>query len=575
MWLVPMAALCISMTGCIDDNYDLSDIDTNVLVRVDKLVVPLNIDEITLESVLDLDDESKIKNVNGVYAFVDEGEFKSEGVRVEAVNVASPAIKPTVATIHIPSGLPSGSLPAGEEITFDVGGESTGFAASTTNVPSAIVELDKAGCSFALDIIISLKGLDGKVGNVRMRDMVMQLPRGLVIAEDNGNYDASTGRYVIGDRVAAGTSLKMHFTVTGIDFGKAGVNYDYAAHKMSFEDRLSLLSAVLVVTSSDIKVPLSQLPASFTLETSFRMSDIHIDSFTGKVKYDIDGFNISDVTLNDLPDILTQEGTDLRIANPQIYLNVTNPLNEYSLKAETGLAITSYKENSKVGTYALDAPGIFVVDGIPGQKEYNYYLSPSTVSTLYPGYGNALHVGYSSLSDVLSGNGLPTRLAIDFIDPRIPVQNVNNFRLGVNLGDVAGHYTFYAPLAFKAGSTVVYHDVADGWSSEDLDAMTVETLEVTMNVSTNIPVSVDFTGYPVDVNGRQLGNVTIEGAKIEANAQDQPVTIRITGSITGLDGISFTARATATSDENALSPDMYLTLKNLRPCVSGYYEKEL
>lgn len=306
-WLLPMAAMSLCMTGCIDDNYDLSDIDTTVNVRVNDLVVPINLDDITLKSVLDLDEDSKVKEVNGVYAFVEEGNFSSNMVKVNQVSVASPVITPTITTIRIPSDAPTGTLPAGQELTFNVGGGTTEYSVSTSNVPTSIVAVNHVDCNYSLDVIMSLKGLNGKVGNVRMRNIVMLLPRGLQIAEDNGNYNPETGRFNVGDRVAAGAELKLHFTVTGVDFTKAGVTYDYATHTMSFADQLSLSEATLVLSSDDVKVPVSQLPQTFELQTAFEMGKIEINSFSGRIKYDVEGVNISDVLLTDLPDILTQE----------------------------------------------------------------------------------------------------------------------------------------------------------------------------------------------------------------------------------------------------------------------------
>lgn len=574
MPLIAGMVTAIAVTGCIDDKYDLSDIDTTVKVNVDNLTVPVNIDEITLKSIFDLKDDSKIKEIDGVYAFVEDGTFDSKEVRIDAIHVASPNIKPTTAEIHLPANLPAVSLD-GKELTFDVGGESTDFTASTSNVSSSIVALNHAGTTFSLDIVIAVNGLEGKVGTTRLRGLEMQLPRGLEIAEANGRYDAQTGVFTVGDVTSAGSSVKLTFNVTGIDFNKAGVTYDYARHYMSFSDRLSLKKAVLVFQPSDILVPLNQLPSSFKLVTSFNMSDININSFSGRVKYDIDGFNISDVNLTDLPDVLTQAGTDIRIANPQIYVSLTNPVNRYALKAQTGLTITSYRDNQVAGSYSLDAPGVFNVEGVPGVLDYNYYLSPSTVTTLYPGYPDARHVGYSSLSNVLSGDGIPTRLSINFDNPCIPEQNVNDISLGTSLGVVKGKYTFFAPLQLGAGSTVVYTDCMDGWSSEDLDYVTIQTLEVNMNVTTNVPIALRLTGYPVDKDGKQIGNVEIDGADINANADNQPVKLRITGEVKGIDGIRFTARAEAAADGKALAPGMTIKLSNVRPVVNGYYEKEL
>ena len=94
-------------------------------------------------------------------------------------------------------------------------------------------------------------------------------------------------------------------------------------------------------------------------------------------------------------------------------------------------------------------------------------------------------------------------------------------------------------------------------------------------MSTNLPFGVQLTGYPVDVDGQQINDVEITGADIAANANGTQVKLRITGTVTNLDGIRFEARATAPETSQPLSPSQGITLKDIRATVSGYYEKEL
>ena len=65
------------VAGCVDDNYDLSDIDTTVGVTVDQLVIPINLDEITLGNIITIDDDSEVKIVDGKYMIVREGRRSS------------------------------------------------------------------------------------------------------------------------------------------------------------------------------------------------------------------------------------------------------------------------------------------------------------------------------------------------------------------------------------------------------------------------------------------------------------------------------------------------------------------
>ncbi|MDE7396415.1 MAG: hypothetical protein K2M98_01670, partial [Muribaculum sp.] len=67
----------------------------------------------------------------------------------------------------------------------------------------------------------------------------------------------------------------------------------------------------------------------------------------------------------------------------------------------------------------------------------------------------------------------------------------------------------------------------------------------------------------------------IEGATLNANADGQEVKVHMTGEITGLDGITFTAVTSSPAEAAPLRPDQTIDLKNIRVTVSGYYSKEL
>lgn len=73
--LLCASAVVLAATGC-DENYDLNNIDKTVQVKVNDLVIPLNIDKITLENVIDTSDDIQIED--GVYAYVSDGTFDSD-----------------------------------------------------------------------------------------------------------------------------------------------------------------------------------------------------------------------------------------------------------------------------------------------------------------------------------------------------------------------------------------------------------------------------------------------------------------------------------------------------------------
>ena len=77
-------ALCLtSLPACVED-YDLDDIEeSDVTIHVKELTVPLNLDAITLKSVIDLDEEDIVKVVDGKYAILFQDKFESGAIKVE------------------------------------------------------------------------------------------------------------------------------------------------------------------------------------------------------------------------------------------------------------------------------------------------------------------------------------------------------------------------------------------------------------------------------------------------------------------------------------------------------------
>ena len=99
--LVSSAVLSVMLTGCIDDSYDLSDIDTTAELKVKDLVLPLNIDDIVLSDIFDLEDNSRIKVVNGEYVIIEEGSFNSDEISIPDIHADAPEADHTVKYLEL------------------------------------------------------------------------------------------------------------------------------------------------------------------------------------------------------------------------------------------------------------------------------------------------------------------------------------------------------------------------------------------------------------------------------------------------------------------------------------------
>ena len=90
--------------SCVDSNYKLSDLDTTVGISVNNLTLPLNVDSLVLDQVLDLDDDGKIKrdtleSGDIIYAIIEEGSFESDAIEIPTFETESPEIDPITAVL--------------------------------------------------------------------------------------------------------------------------------------------------------------------------------------------------------------------------------------------------------------------------------------------------------------------------------------------------------------------------------------------------------------------------------------------------------------------------------------------
>lgn len=563
------AAIVASFTSCIDSKYDLSDIDSTVRVSVNDLTLPINIDEIQLESILDLKEDGIVQNVDGEYAILRTGQFSSSNMNVDPISITPP--EPSHSTTTFVPELPQqkGHRAGAEEIEFKISTtEGSQFTYKYDDVSEDIVGFERLGLDWSMNYDVKIEVPGMSISSFGLKNIVFRLPKGLTGTPSLGTYNPSTGEITIPSYQVTGGFVKFTMTATAIDCLKAGVIFHPESHYLEISDKTGITGGKINVKAADVSI--SGIPSEIKVTTSLTLSKIDIKTFTGKIKYNIDNISIAPVNLNDLPDVLAQSGTDIRLENPQIYLDITNPFSRYSLTASTGFALEALRDGLAPVRSAIDA-GSFAI--YSASKSY-YCLSPFKPDKYYQGYQNATHIGFKALSTALSGQGLPTKINIDLNPTLVPEQHVADFALGSYPG-VEGNYVFFSPLTLDAGSIVEYTSTEDGWNDDTVDKLTIQTLKVSAFISNSLPFDINFTGYPIDKEGKRIGNVAIEGAVVKAGETDAPVEIYITGEITHLDGIRFTAKAIAAQNAQTLLPTQKITLNTIRATVSGWYQDKL
>lgn len=621
-----LMAVVVSLFSCVNNDYDLSDIDSTVEVNVKDLTIPINLNGVTLDAMLDLDEGSQIQKVNDEYAIVESGTFHSEQINIPSFTITNLGIEPIEDKIEIEIDVPTELLGgsgmksrAAEDdlllFSYKISNAYTDIRLheDAKGVSDFIVDIEEIGVSDAarkgqkaeMKVTLSFNGLENLATEVEIEDLKLQFLSGLKGTFSMGEYDKKTGVLNVGNRKTTGHKLELDIEVDKID-SDAGYELKDGTFNLNrtcyvSDGRIAVYGKNLTSGywntdgSLNIQKLLTDRPHEISYICRPEISDIYVTNFTGRVKYDISGVNISPVELNDIPDVLNQTGTKIKLDNPQIYLQLNNPVyDNYGLTAEANLKITSYV-GGVPSSFSPDNGGINIK-----KADNKFCLSPKEPETFYQGdvegdNGETVHVDFTKgtemvrftkLSDVLCGEGvalenskLPEKIEIDVVNPKMAEQHVENFKLGEDIGSVDGEWVFYAPLLLTEDSQIKYTDTFDGWNDEDIDAIVITKLVINTEVTTDVPLDLELTAYPIDKNGKKILDAegkTISGtANVSHASEKTPLEIKIVGEIKHLDGIIFDAYVKGTDENLPLKPVQTIKLDNVKVKVSGTYEKEL
>lgn len=612
--MLAASAATFSLFSCINNDYDLSDIDTTVGVNAN-VTIPVQMDEITLHSVLDLEEGSQIKEFNGEYAVIEDGTFESDKINIPSFVINKPVVESIDNQIGAEyhynfdgvvgdwsvSGIPDEK----KLMSFDLSktGE-TDIHFSAADVDKSLVSIDaidfrteKVGY-VELKIVLNFLGIEQSVKGFSVENLKLQLPKGLqfINLKDGAKYDASTGKLEYPSHLESeGNRKEIILDLVGIDNVKnedtpEGIlvlkKDEKGKQKFIFTSTCRVIegSAVIYGRNLNNNVSLSDLEniqsINYKCDITFN-GDIDVEDFSGQIQYEVEGINVDPVSMKDIPDVLDQTGTNIALHNPQIYIQLNNPLyDDYKVYATTGLELVPHhKGEQKANVFPSSE---IKVDAITNQfclspeKPTKYYNSNDVGKDLIPiDFKDAEWNVFANLGNVLSGDKLPESIDINVVDPKIPVQPVKNFRLGEDIDPVKGTYVFYAPLALTDKSHIAYTDTIDGWNDEDVDAIIINELTLNADVKSDVPLKLYLEAFPIDKEGEKIDNVK-GTAEIPANADNEPITVKVEGKIEHLDGIILKATVNV-ADNNTVSlkPGQHVGLTNLKVKVSGSYIKEL
>lgn len=590
---LPLAAMTL-LAGCVDDKYDLSNIDTSIEVPVNDLVIPVNLGPVTLNSIIDLENSESITRepytgsdpaLQGkeIYVYNYNGDFDSQKIKINDFHVDAPTdIEPSIVHVDLLDNTSAQrKVPGLGTISYRMHKMSTDFHYDIKDVDLQVLSVDEISTpKVTFNTCLRLPGnVKGMTQQMDLSDVVLNFPKGLYSKDGSpakasiGTYDPQTGDLHISSYSSTNGIIDLTLTAQIIDLDEIGV--ELSNGHFNYDGQITVESGTLSLT------PLADaytFPPEFDVDITYNLSSFDITDFSGKIDYEIKDLKFDDAMLTDIPDFLAQDDTRIRIANPQIYMSISNSCAQYGLGGITGLEVTPYRNDRPGSTLRMNED--IRVGHNKGEGPYRFAISPEgSALTPIKGYEDADKLLFSTLGDVLYGDGIPQKISVAFPDPHVD-GTAKRFPLGQELPSIKGSYVFRAPLALSDGSQIIYSGTEDDWSSDALNDLYVKHLEVTADVTSTVPLEVRLSAQILNEEGTHMGKC--EATPLPALAENYPITITITPDdgfdyIQNIDGIFYKAWAISNADASnpadvpALSPEQTLRLDNIRVKVSGKY----
>lgn len=567
--VAPLAA-ALMLTGCVDDKYDLTDIDTTSRITVKNLTVPVNLGEIYLKNVLDLDDNENISiDEYGKYCIEKKGEISTSEFKINAIRVVPASIAPNEINVRTYGVTVDGSatlpVPASAKSTYDI---------SLRNVDKSLLTVTNVKSAQPIEMKITLEvpsSLTGGGNLFTFQDFKIQIPWGLSNCSIEGadaSYSEADGMLTI-NSMTVGDNGKGMITLKsdGIVLGEKGtISSD---RMLAISGEVGLDGGNLIIRMNGVK-----LPDILTVKASYSISAFDLASFSGNIDYRMNNVEIAPISLSDLPDFLSDPETKIYLVNPHIDMIVNNPVGEYGVIGSGNLKLTSFFAGGNQTTATSDS---FTV----GQSGGDIHLYESSVDWEHP-YGN--FPGFGSILANDKQGGLPgsIKVAVENLSFAGVVKDFPIYHNGQGtISGAKGNYTFNTQLAFAQGTKIVYEQTEGDWGGDDLDDINITHINLTADCTTDLPVNLELQVFPIDRDGNLIPvDEDSSRFRVPAVCQGQKVELTVKGKngavINHFDGIRF--RAVITGDEDnpwGLMPDLNIKLDNLRINVDGYLEKKL
>lgn len=551
LFLILGTAAVVGFSGCTDNDYDLSEIDSTIGIGGDGLEIPsLSTEIIPLKDVLELEANGSVveDEVSGDYVFRQSGADVApvhpfiDKITVAEQNSVSNDLELTFSSAS-GSRRRSATRAGGQSVVAD------GWIQAFTyegNKPEEVVDLYEAEVSSKVTLDIDFSDVKSVVSKFDQIEVDMPAFMTINNVKCGGYAFEQSGSKLTLKNIYTSSNMTITADITSLNFKEKDTSYgslSISGGKVKMEGKVHVTAVASSFNSG----------AGTTgrkISSVMNMSKFVVNAATGKFNPEIALSDLGNIKVSGIPDFLQGGNVVVDLYNPQIKLTVTSDMD---VPGTLNGVIKSFKNGQLLATVN--------VDNIPIDANKTSTICICRRSEGVSGFDHVLtNPNLSKLIETIPDN-------ITF-SANASADQTNNYRfeLGHNY-TVQPAYSVDAPIAFGENASIEYRDTLDGWNDNIKDFELAEGAYVNMDASIKscVPAYMTVSAVPVDVNGNAISadelsvEVTgsVEASKDGVSETTSPVNIKVSqmkkGAMKKLDGIVFVVAGKASDGNNAVT----------------------
>ncbi len=598
------ANLCLVVSSCQDDSYDLNKVDLTMGLGSDGLAVKFgNTEDILLKDILDIKEDDDVKiddNKEGLFYLVEKGNTNID-ITVDNVTTKLNDSKldmdfPVLDYDKVRSQVEEAgvTVPEGADVPVAANLLLTGEASGNSSVDFTVTDINDVVYINYLDvedIAVSLnlykentpKELPLEI--TKLENVTITLPNFLEVSETSAGWTVEGHKLIHSGAINYNSARPelCRLKVKKIDLNRAP-KYPTASEKKDgtiefseAEAKITLSGKVTFQNTKGSQFLMSQgNEASVRLELNMSPNDVRIQKFTGKFDPKIDPAVDPISVRGTLPDYLNDESVRIDVTNPTVRFDAD--LTSVPVGVNVGATLTSkFDRDASLNTSVTIAP-TETMEANQFNTLYFYQsgepYDPAGLPTTYS------KKQVNNLSSLLEK--VPDEIEVNLKNGQVSVQDKTyTIELGRTYQTNAT-YNVYVPFIIGKELVVVYNDSTSSMNS-DLKDLAADGMRISATAKNAIPLDLKATIVAYGLDGKAINDIHFDEVIIKAGPDEKEngawktneteleinATLDDPKSLSKVDKLKFNINAASSIENKRLVSDQYLKFTNVRLRLKG------